>query len=231
MSMLSIGGFQKLSLIDFPETISSIVFTQGCSFRCSYCHNPDLIPFSQSSLHEEEIFEYLEQHKKILEGVCITGGEPTLQKDLIPFLKKIKEMGLKIKLDTNGIRPDVIEKVIAQQLVDYYAMDLKAPWDKYDMITKSVFKDAPQRCRETCYLISHSGSAHEFRTTIMPGVHIPQDFLIMAGYLQDGEKYYIQETQFKKTLDANISQEKKFSLSELVNELRIAFPQLIINVR
>lgn len=228
---ISIGGFQKLSLIDFPETISSIVFTQGCSFRCGYCHNPDLIPFSESSLTEAKIFEYLEQNKKMLEGVCITGGEPTLQKDLIPFLEKIKEMGLKIKLDTNGIRPDVIEKIIAQKVVDYYAMDVKAPWEKYDAVVKSVFKDASQRCKETFHLISASGTAHEFRTTIMPGVHTKGDFLTMAGYLKDGEIYYIQQTQFKKTFDQTISQKIDFSIQELIQELEKTFPRICVNTR
>lgn len=229
--MLPIGGFQKMSLIDFPETICSIVFTRGCVFRCSYCHNPDLIPFQGTTLDESDIFAYLSKNRNMIEGVCITGGEPTLHQDLIPFMEKIKEQNFKIKLDTNGIRPDVIKKILEKELVEYIAMDIKAPWEKYDAIIQSAIPNAAHKCEETFHMIQKSGINHEFRTTVFQGVHTRDDFFVMAGYCRDGEKYFLQEMRTEKTLDTTISEEKSFIVKELCLDLKNAFPNLVIDVR
>ncbi|OQX50761.1 MAG: anaerobic ribonucleoside-triphosphate reductase activating protein [Candidatus Cloacimonas sp. 4484_209] len=133
---MKIGGFQKVSLIDYPGKICAIVFTRGCNFRCPYCHNPELVlPENYSPLiPEEEIFSFLEKRRGKLDAVEITGGEPTLQEDLTEFIRKIKEMGFLVKLDTNGSFPSVLEKVIYSGLVDYIAMDVKAPLEKYRQV-------------------------------------------------------------------------------------------------
>jgi len=127
-----IGGFQKFSLLDYPDKISAIIFTQGCNFNCSYCHNKELIskePYD-NSINIEEIWNFLNKRWKQLDAVVITGGEPTLQPDLIEFMQKIKNLGFLIKLDTNGSNPDVIKEVIRLKLADYIAMDVKAPLEK-----------------------------------------------------------------------------------------------------
>lgn len=134
---MQIGGLQKFSLLDYPGKISAVVFTQGCNFRCPYCHNPELVDPAryQECLPEEEIFSFLETRRGKLEAVTVTGGEPTLQKSLAPFLRRIKDMGFLVKLDTNGSRPDVLEELLRQKLIDYIAMDIKAPLEKYEAVT------------------------------------------------------------------------------------------------
>ena len=124
-----LGGYQKLTLIDYPGKIATTVFTVGCSFRCPFCHNPELVLSSQFAGHrmdlEKEFFEFLKKRKGKIEGVCITGGEPTIQPDLIEFIKKIKKLGFLVKLDTNGTRPDVLKKLLDAKLLDFMAMDIK----------------------------------------------------------------------------------------------------------
>ncbi|MEN6445142.1 MAG: anaerobic ribonucleoside-triphosphate reductase activating protein, partial [Candidatus Cloacimonas sp.] len=136
---MKIGGLQKFSLLDYPGELSAIIFTQGCNFRCPYCHNPELVdPIRYSPLlNTERVLRFLYKRHKKLSAVVITGGEPTLQEDLIPFLKLIKAMRYKIKLDTNGSRPEVLQEIIEQNLVDYFAMDIKAPIELYKIITRA----------------------------------------------------------------------------------------------
>ena len=133
---MKIGGLQKFSFIDYPNKTSAIIFTQGCNFRCAYCHNPELVypEKYQVPISEEQVFAFLESRKNQLDAVVITGGEPTLQPDLIEFIKKVKAMGFLVKLDSNGSNPQVLEQVINQKLVDFIAMDIKAPFDKYDLV-------------------------------------------------------------------------------------------------
>lgn len=228
-----IAGFQPLSLLDYPGKSCSIVFTQGCAFRCPYCHNPELIPTKApvSEIAEEHVLKYLEDHRKMLDGVCITGGEPTLQTDLPSFIRRIKALGLLVKLDTNGIHPNMVKGLVADGLVDYVAMDLKHTWEKYQDIIRAGGTKTVENCRETFTIIQESGVDHEFRTTVCPGVHAETDFFEMAGYLKEGERYFIQDTQFKKVLDPAISREKEFSVSEIVSKLRSLFPRLVIEGR
>ncbi|MCR4278640.1 MAG: anaerobic ribonucleoside-triphosphate reductase activating protein [bacterium] len=230
-----IGGYQPMSLIDYPGKVCSIVFTQGCAFRCVYCHNPDLIPIKledqKSKMLSEEVFAHLEKHRNMIEAVCITGGEPTIQKGLRAFIEKIKGMGFDVKLDTNGIHPNLVRKLIDAGLIDYFAMDLKNVWERYLDVIQSGGSAIVEQCRETFEIIQSSGVAHEFRTTICPGVHTKSDFVEMAGYLKDGETYFIQETQFQKTLKEGLSTEFGFSVPDLVHYLRSIYPSLIIDQR
>jgi len=131
---MKIGGLQKFSLLDYPGKISAVIFTQGCNFRCAYCHNPELVDPErfQACIPEEEVFAYLKKRRGLLEAVTVTGGEPTIQKGLIPFIRRIKAMGYLVKLDTNGSMPEVLEELIRQKLIDYIAMDIKAPLEKYE---------------------------------------------------------------------------------------------------
>ena len=226
-----IAGLQKLSLIDYPSKVCSVVFTQGCLFRCAYCHNPELIPITAAGMPEATVFNHLKERQKFLDGVCITGGEPTLHRDLPAFIRKIKALGLLVKLDTNGSNPLMVESLINERLVDYLAMDLKYTWKKYDEIANTKNKTVIENCRQTFGLIQFSGVDHEFRTTILPGVHREQDFFEMAGYLKPGEKYFIQQTQFVKNFDEAVSREIGFDVKELAKKLREAFPQLLVEAR
>ena len=137
--MFVIGGVQKTSLVDFPHRVAAVVFTQGCNFRCGYCHNPLLLPKSNSELDsesftKEKFFAFLKTRIGKLDGIVITGGEPTLQSGLYDFIKEIKQMGFDIKLDTNGTNPKIVEKLLSDNLLDYIAMDIKAPLEKYPQI-------------------------------------------------------------------------------------------------
>jgi len=224
-----------MSLLDYPGKVCSIVFTQGCSFRCSYCHNPDLISVKpedqKTKIEPKAIFAHLEKHKTMIEAVCITGGEPTIQRGLREFIEHVKGMGLAVKLDTNGIHPTLVQECIDANLLDYIAMDLKNVWGRYLDVIRVGGEAIVRQCRETFEIIQSSGVAHEFRTTICPGVHTKKDFVEMAGYLKEGETYFIQETRFQKTLKEGLETEFGFLLPNLIHYLRTEYPLLIIDQR
>lgn len=188
---MKIGGLLKFSMIDFPGYISAIVFTQGCNIRCKYCHNPELLPISgETSYSEEEILYYLEKRKKCLEGLVITGGEPTLQPDLKDFIKKVRSFGYKIKLDTNGTNPQMVRELINEHLVDFIAMDLKAPFEKYHLVCGTV---DTRKVQETMSLIIESGIAYQFRTTYYKKVLNDSDIEIIKSMCPDISKFKLQE--------------------------------------
>ena len=170
---MQIGGVQKTSLLDFPEKISTIVFTQGCNFRCGYCHNPELIYKNEPAWTNVGFFEFLKSRRGKLDGVVITGGEPCLQKDLIEFIKEIKSLGFLVKLDSNGTFPIVLEKAIPY--LDYIAMDIKAPLEKYKNIV-GVNIDT-QTIKSSIDIIMNSNVDYEFRTTVVKSQLSIDDFL------------------------------------------------------
>ena len=186
---MKIGGLQKISLIDYPGRISAIVFTQGCNFRCPYCHNPELVDPAQYGpiLPEEEVISFLEKRRGKLEAVTVTGGEPTLQPDLDRFLHEIKGMGYLTKVDTNGSMPDVLERLIRGRLVDYLAMDVKGPLKKYGQIAGT--KVQTQKIRKSIELITASGIEHEFRTTVVRSQLVNGDLIAIAGLLKKARLY------------------------------------------
>ena len=198
-----IAAIQKTSLIDFPGEIATVIFTQGCNFRCPYCHNPELVDSRQyrEALDNREVFAYLEFRKKLIDGVVITGGEPTLQKDLPEFLKKVKALGYAVKLDTNGTNPTMIKKLLKLGLVDYIAMDYKAPLSKYAEVVRSHVN--LQAIIESVEIIKKSGIKYEFRTTVVKQLLTPQDIKIIKSEIGRGEKYCIQKFNPTKTLDKN----------------------------
>ncbi|MBC2716795.1 MAG: anaerobic ribonucleoside-triphosphate reductase activating protein [Desulfobacteraceae bacterium] len=158
-----IGGIQKNSLIDFPSKISCVIFTAGCNFDCPYCHNPELVNPPFTTINPEEIFAFLKKRKFLLDGVVITGGEPTLQQNLPDFCDQIKTLGFPIKMDTNGSRPEVIHSLIKKNLIDYIAMDIKTLPEKYSPhIAQNIHPDA---ILESIHSIKNSKIPHEFRTT------------------------------------------------------------------
>ncbi len=224
------AGIQSLSLLDFPGRPCAILFTQGCVFRCPYCHNPDLIPTGEGGYAEEEIMARLSARKKMVDAVCITGGEPTLHPDLVPFLRRLKDAGFAVKLDTNGVHPRVVETVLTHGLADYVAMDLKHVWERYGDVTKVAAAQARDNCMESFRLIQSSGVPHEFRTTIAPGIHTLDDFLTMAGYLNPGETYAVQSFRAGKTLAPDLPP-AGVDAAAVVQFLRPRFPSLILEAR
>lgn len=196
------GGWQKFSMIDFPGRSSAILFTQGCPFRCPFCHNPELINPAQgmfAPVTEKEILDFLATRQGKLDGVVITGGEPTLHRDLPDFIRRLKEMGFAVKLDTNGSNPEILEYIIRENLVDYIAMDYKSPLDKYTGHTNSAINI--EHIRSSASLIRQSGVDHEFRTTVVKEQLSPEDIMQIGRELIGTKKYILQRFLPTKTLD------------------------------
>ena len=188
---MKIGGLVKFTLIDFPGRPAAIVFTQGCNFRCRYCHNPELVypHLFTEPISEEEIWSFLKRRQGTLEGVVVSGGEPTLHKDLPAFMARLKELGYAVKLDTNGARPAVLKELIEKKLVDYIAMDLKAPLEKYAAITG--IEVSPALLQESMNLIRQSGLVYEFRTTYDKEVLTDDDITALKNLAV--KNYRVQE--------------------------------------
>lgn len=229
-----IGGLQKLTLVDFPGKVAAIVFTKGCLFRCPYCHNPDLVlPERGVELSVAEVKDFLESRRGFLDGICVSGGEPTLHKDLPEFISYIKELGYAVKLDTNGVTPQMVRELIDKKLVDYFAMDLKSTWQKYQTIANL----APgkerfiENCKETFKIIQESSVPHEWRTTVLPGIHQEEDFIEMASWLIPGEQYFIQDINYAVTLDQGLDKTKRINVPQLVMTLKERYPYLHIEAR
>lgn len=189
---MKLGGLVKFTLIDFPGTPAAVVFTQGCNFRCRYCHNPELVypHLFTESMPEKEVMAFLQRRQGTLEGVVISGGEPTLQEDLVRFMADIKALGYKTKLDTNGTRPEVIQELIDKKLVDFIAMDLKAPLEKYAAITGVEANSTV--IRQSMDLLVKSGLAYQFRTTYDTEVLDDNDIASISAAV-NGKNYKVQE--------------------------------------
>lgn len=189
---MKLGGLVKFTLIDFPGRPAAIVFTQGCNFRCRYCHNPELVypHLFEEPMPEEEIMAFLKRRQGTLEGVVVSGGEPTLQEDLVRFMADIKALGYKIKLDTNGTRPEVLKELINKKLVDFIAMDLKAPLTKYAAITGVEANSTV--IRQSIDLIRQSGLEYQFRTTYDKEILDDNDIATISASV-DGKNYKVQE--------------------------------------
>lgn len=186
-------GLQKMTVLDFPGRVACIVFTFGCNFRCPFCHNASLVTGSgESDITEEEFFAYLKKRQGILDGVCVTGGEPLLHNDIEDFLRKIKSFGYEIKLDTNGMFPDKLKKVVNEGLVDYVAMDIKnAP--EYYPITVGMEEIDFQKIKESVdFLINDANIQYEFRTTVVAEFHTESVFDSIGELIKGAENYYIQ---------------------------------------
>lgn len=190
---MQIHGFNKTTLLDYPEHIAATVFTGGCNFRCPFCHNGELVldPGCQPLIPEEEVLAYLKKRRGILQGVCVTGGEPTLQQDLEEFLQKIKELGYPVKLDTNGYMPGVLWKLMQEHLIDYVAMDIKASRANYVHAAGLKNMDI-SRIEESIGILKSSGIPYEFRTTVVKGIHTVEEFENIGKWIAGCPAYYLQ---------------------------------------
>ena len=226
---MNISGFTKLTLIDYPKKLACIIFTQGCNYNCTFCQNSGLIGCEKKNLiSHEEIFEYLNKRKNILEGIVISGGEPTIQSGLIEFIKKVKSMGFLVKLDTNGSNPSMLKKIIDDDLIDYIAMDIKNIFDEYNPIVNMKHVDV-SKIKESIEIIKNSNVEHEFRTTIMKNYHDLDKLVKICSYLGKNERYYLQNFQDSmNVLNKSLVSFSEDMLMNIQSVLRKQFPNVTV---
>jgi pyruvate formate lyase activating enzyme len=215
---MGIGGLQKSSLIDYPGKLSSVIFYSGCNFDCPYCHNPGLVggPASPAELKDIEVREFLEQRRGFLDGVVISGGEPTLQMNLIDFCKTVKQLGYPIKMDTNGSRPQVLAQLIAEGLVDYVAMDLKTDPRLYSRYIKADC--SPDPIVASIRTIMNSGIDYEFRTTCVKPIVTPETIENISRLIQGARLYVLQRFRNLRVLHPEFFHGENHAYSD--NELQ-----------
>jgi pyruvate formate lyase activating enzyme len=226
---MNVHGLHKTSLLDYPGKISAVLFTSGCNFNCPFCHNPELInpQLASFEMKEVEILEFLEKRKKILDAIVITGGEPTIQPDLVEFIKKIKKLGYLIKLDTNGTNPKIVKQLLKNKLIDYIAMDIKGTLKKYpNIVCKNINLDDIAQSVE---LIKKSHIANEFRTTVVPTLHEKKDFVKIGEWLTGAKNYYIQQFRNEKTLNPDFRNITPFT-DEKLHEFERIMKKYVKNV-
>lgn len=226
---MKIGGIQKVSLIDYPGEISAVVFCQGCNFRCPYCHNPELVnpELFAECLPEERILSFLRGRVGRLDAVTVTGGEPTIQHRISSLIRRLKDMGYLVKLDTNGSMPGVLERLIAEKQVDYIAMDIKGPLAKYAEITR--VPTFTEDIEDSIQLIMQSGLKYEFRTTVVDSLLEEDDLLAVGRLISRADRYVIQSFVPSKILDSHFLNAKTIS-AENLEKIRIKLEKEIDSV-
>jgi pyruvate formate lyase activating enzyme len=210
---MQIGGIQRFSSIDFPGNLAAVVFTMGCNFRCPFCHNPELVINSIDPISEKSVLEFLSTRVRQLEGVVISGGEPTLQPDLSDFIEEIRALGFRIKLDTNGTNPQMLAKLIDRQLLDFVAMDIKHTWLRYAYAAglESVMLEEIQ---QSVKLLMTGNVDYEFRTTVIRDFHDLQDIVAISEQIRGAKRYVVQEFIPQKTLNIAFTQKLPFARSD-----------------
>lgn len=222
---MNIGGLQKTSLLDYPDTISAIIWAIGCDFRCPFCYNKDLVLGKVGTIPEEELLSFLEKRKGMLEGLVITGGEPLMQKDIVQFVEKVKKLGYLIKIDTNGMYPEKLKELIDKKLVDYVAMDVKAPKNKYDKLTD--VKTDIKKIEKSIEIIKNSKLDYQFKTTFVPGLLTKEDIISIAKWLEGSKRFYLQQFKNDAPLISsklqNVAPYSKEKLIETLNDIKSYF--------
>lgn len=208
---MRIGGFQPVTASDYPGRMAAIIFTQGCNFRCPFCHNGRLLPLEAMGRHDQlsdtEVLAFLERRRTVLGGVVLSGGEPCLQDDLPWFCQKLHQMGFAVKLDTNGSYPEVIEQLLSRKLVDFIAMDIKAPLHRLAALTG--VNPNPEAILHSMTLIAASGVDHLFRTTDVAALLSPKDHLAIKNLIPDGSPHIVQPFIPENALDATLRQNRE----------------------
>jgi len=227
---MKIGGLQKTTLIDYPGRVAATVFLLGCNFRCPWCYSPELVLpekiKKQPQVPEKEFFEFLKERKGFLEGIVICGGEPTINKDLPEFIKQIKKLGYLVKLDTNGSNPRMLKNLIDKKLIDYVAMDVKLPKERYKEIfgKKINIKDIEKSIK----ILKEGKIDYEFRTTIVPTVHQKEDIIKIAKWIRGAKKYYLQNFRPEKTINPKFKKIKPYPQKYLLEIEKAIVPFLKI---
>ena len=223
---MTIGGLQKVTLIDFPGRIAATVFLCGCNFRCPWCYTrelvlPEMVKL-QPKIPEKKFFSFLKTRQGLLAGIVICGGEPTIHKDLPDFIEKIKKMGYLVKLDTNGSNPGMLKKMISDNLLDYVAMDIKVSKEKYAEAVKAKVKI--EDIEKSIKLLKESNVDYEFRTTVVPTVHTKEDIVKIAKWLSPAKRYYLQNFRPEKTIDPEFEKIKPYSDEDLLEMQKAVAP-------
>ncbi|MEG1529358.1 MAG: anaerobic ribonucleoside-triphosphate reductase activating protein [Clostridia bacterium] len=190
---MEICGFEKFSMVDFDKKIACTVFTNGCNLRCPFCHNSSLV-YGRSqadTIPESDVFDYLLKRRKLVDAVCVSGGEPTLQHDLTDFIKKVKDLGLLVKLDTNGTNPSKLKELLDQNLLDYVAMDIKNSEDRYNEISGRTVDIS--KIKESVAILKNCKIEYEFRTTLISNFHTENDIVAILKLISGAPKYYFQK--------------------------------------
>lgn len=222
--MVKIFALQKTTLQDFPERVACIVFLSGCNFRCVYCHNPAAVS-GKANVSEEDFFSFLDSRIGRLQGVVVSGGEPTVHPDLVNFIAKIKRKGFLVKLDTNGAKPHILEELFKKKLVDYVAMDVKAPFAKYRTIAAA--NGFTPQLKRSIKLIMKSGVDYEFRTTCHPSLS-HDDFVCITNQIRGAKRYFLQAYVDDVTLNPqkHLGVYNNTALESLKNEFKHQFPEI-----
>ena len=209
---MEIGGLQKITLIDYPGRIAATVFLTGCNFRCPFCYSSELVLpekiKKQPKISQKELFKFLKERKELIDGVVLCGGEPVTSKGLIPFIKKIKKMGFLVKLDTNGSDPKTLQKLINEKMVDYVAMDLKGPKERY--VEFAGRKVDVKKIQRSIDILKENKVDYEFRSTIVPTLHKKEDVIEMAKWIRGAKKYFLQNFRPEKTIDPKFEKIKPY---------------------
>lgn len=224
---MNIEGIQKLTLLDFPGHVACTVFLKGCNFCCPFCYNSSLI--NERTLNntlEDDFYSFLKSRQGILDGVAITGGEPLLQKGIKDFITKIRALGYKVKLDTNGSFPDVLQELIEEKLVDYVAMDIKNSWNKYDLTSGAHYL---KEIEKSISILLSNKVDYEFRTTVVKQLHSKEDFEIIGQMIQGAKNYFIQRFQENESvIDKKLSAPDKEELIEYLTIVKKYVPNAML---
>ena len=234
---LRILGWAKTTLLDYPGKVASTLFLEGCNFRCPYCHNPELVFFRGENEKEpfklDDILSYLHTYSHMIEGVCITGGEPLMQPGTVELCRKLMRLGLKIKLDTNGSLPDKLEHLLEEDLLDYVAVDVKGPPRKIQTIsgTKIPGTKLVSALESTVERLRKAGIPHELRTTVVPGLLEPDDLHALGVWMRGASRFVLQQFRPGKTLDPlfqDLSPHPPQYLRELASSLSVYFAECTV---
>jgi pyruvate formate lyase activating enzyme len=223
---MQIAGIQKLTLIDYPGRLAATVFLTGCNFRCPFCYSSELVLpekiKNQPKISEIEFFNFLKERKELIDGVVLCGGEPTTTKGLVPLIKKIKKMGFFVKLDTNGSDPKLLKNLIDQKSVDYVAMDIKGPKERYNDFSGA--KVDVKKIQKSIDILKEGKVDYEFRSTIVPTLHKKEDVIEMAKWIRGAKKYFLQNFRPEKTIDPKFEKIKPYPQEYLLEIQKVIVP-------
>ena len=223
---MDFNGFQKLTLLDYPGKVACTLFLAGCNFRCPFCHNASLVTDIDNSLvySDEKILSYLSKRRGILEGVCITGGEPLMRPDLEEFIKRVKALGFFVKLDTNGSFPDRLESLIKNGLLDYVAMDIKTCPDNYPLVAGASDLDILP-IKKSVSILKNGTLPYEFRTTIVKELHTLEDIEKIGRWIEGAPRYFLQNfVDSGNLIQGNLHEHDKKTLENMLEIARKFVP-------
>ncbi len=188
-----ICGMEKFSMVDYDGFISCTVFTRGCNFLCPFCHNSSLVTGEAAEIPQEEVFDYLTKRKGLVDAVCITGGEPTMQKGLREFIEKVRALGYRVKMDTNGTNPALLKELLEERLLDYVAMDIKTDFEHYEEVTGVSNPALLNKVKESVQILKTLAPDYEFRTTVMAEYHSDKNYQAIADIVKGAKRFFVQK--------------------------------------